>query len=317
MNLCGRQRAYLSEQVKRHSRGELSVARVLIYLPCLLLLAILLPLMVLFLCQALFSGVPSPVEELLISSSVVTLALGGLWWSWGVHKTALRLLEECRALASLLLMLLSAWAAWTLLVEILPEPVSSAGNRWTELAARSYRNHKHIDPSDKSWRVIAHPELRRIIATGAIGTNSASELGRVVLANPGLKLLELDSPGGWVSEERQLIQLVKQHQLDTLVLERCASACTGVFLAGTQRFVGPKARFGFHQSGYDGRPRDTVWAMPEYETSIEYREKGLNESFIQQALNTSYYSIWRVDALDAKRAGLATAWWVERPSHYQ
>jgi hypothetical protein len=101
------------------------------------------------------------------------------------------------------------------------------------------------------------------------------------------------------------------------VRERCASACTDVFLAGEHRYVDVDAKFGFHQSGYKGRPRDTQWSIAEYMTSIDFRAKGLPEPFISKALNTSYYDLWRPDVLELKTSGFATAWWSERGPEYR
>ena len=169
----------------------------------------------------------------------------------------------------------------------------------------------------KSWTVVAVPEISRVVASGPIGVGSAETLRKVLLANPQLHLLELDSPGGLIAEENKLISIVTEHHLDTLVLSECASACTGVFLAGNNRYIGTDSWLGFHQSGYKGRPHDTVWSNTEYMTSLSYYEKDINEKFAKSALNTSYYDIWYPYPIDVKRSGFATAWWSERGAHYR
>jgi hypothetical protein len=131
-------------------------------------------------------------------------------------------------------------------------------------------------------------------------------------AHPDIRLVEIESPGGYVHEMNLIVDLLRKHHMDTLVRGKCASACTEIFLAGERRYVGPEARFGFHQSGYAGRNRDTVWSISEYESSILMREKGVDEKFIHNALNTSYYDLWKPHVYDIKRDGFATHWWSER-----
>jgi hypothetical protein len=124
--------------------------------------------------------------------------------------------------------------------------------------------------------------------------------------------MEVESSGGYVREADQIVDLIRKHGLDTLVRGKCYSACTEIFLAGNKRYVGPQARFGFHQSGYEGRGKDTQWSITEYESSIFYRGKGVSQQFMDQALNTSYYDLWRPDVYDVKVSGFATNWWSER-----
>jgi ATP-dependent protease ClpP protease subunit len=104
--------------------------------------------------------------------------------------------------------------------------------------------------------------------------------------------------------------------MDTLVLETCASACTELFVSGRRRFVGPKARFMFHQSGYEGRPKNAVWDIPEYESSILLRAQGVAQNFADAALNEPNHGAWWPHVVDVKRSGFATHWWSDRPAEY-
>jgi membrane-bound ClpP family serine protease len=165
-------------------------------------------------------------------------------------------------------------------------------------------------------RVLAEPQWHRLSLQGDMGWGSAAALERALREYPQTQVLELESPGGFVHESDLMVDLVQLHGLDTLARGRCASACTEVFLAGRRRFVGPQARFGFHQSGYEGRAQDTQWSTTEYEASILYRAKGVSADFAAQALNTSYYGLWRPPLLEVKRAHFATHWWSERPPEY-
>ncbi len=160
------------------------------------------------------------------------------------------------------------------------------------------------------------PELKRFKVAGPISEGSAKILESSIVRHPEIRLVELESPGGFVREAELMVLLLREHQLDTLVQGKCYSACTEVFLAGKRRFVGTDASFGFHQSGYTGRPLDTQWSITEHESAIFYRERGVSREFSQIALNTSYYGLWRPHVYDVKISGFATHWWSERPHDY-
>jgi hypothetical protein len=170
---------------------------------------------------------------------------------------------------------------------------------------------------EPGWRrhaleVTPLPEMRRFSVQGDVGWGSARALEAAIAAHPEIRLLEIESPGGLVHEASLIVELVKKHHLDTLVRGKCYSACTVIFLAGERRFVGPQARFGFHQAGFEGREHDLKWSICEYEVSILMREQGVSEHFMQRALNTSYYDLWRPPVSDVKASGFATHWWSAR-----
>lgn len=235
------------------------------------------------------------------------------WWCKGMFALSNQLLSQQRMLAALVAFLLPIPIAWQLM------------GSWSLAYLRSFDidivQVKRHPVQHEGWEkhpvsVIGLPELHRLALTGYLGLGSANAMTRAMDANPDLRLIELDSSGGLVSEANVMVALIQKRDMDTLVRGRCASACTDLFLSGRRRFVGPDARFGFHQSGFDGRKHDTVWAITEYESSIFYRAKGVSQAFADYALDTSYYSSWRPEVLDVKRSGFATHWWSDRPAEY-
>ena len=240
--------------------------------------------------------------------------LGALWWCAGLHSMCLRSLETGRFVRAVALILIAAQAGWWVLTDWAPFYVRSTREDWS--------NSWHPQgPAMEDWqgiplKVIPSPELHRFVVYGEVGLGSAAALSAAISANPAIHLIEIESEGGFVWEADQITALIEMGGLDTLVRGKCYSACTEIFLAGRSRYVGPKARFGFHQSGYSGRPHNTVWDIPEYSSSIYYREKGVDAHFAEQALNTSYYELWRPDVYDVKMSGFATRWWADRPAGY-
>ncbi len=264
----------------------------------------------------LLIGYSRPLESVAFVLIVATTLSGLLWWSWGTHRKFLALLSEGRIVGALLAFLFSIAGFLILLLsarELAPILFVPASAYEKTLAACERADSTWVG---KPWTVMAIPELNRIVATGSIGEGSAKALELAMLRNPGIKLLELDSGGGLVLEQDMLIQLVEKHQLDTLVIGKCASACTGVFLAGRRRFITPDSRFGFHRAGYCGMQRNGPWLDSDYMSAIHYREQGVHEDFLGKALATDPYELWRPSALAVKQGGFATDWWSDRPIEY-
>jgi hypothetical protein len=298
-----------------HWRGQLSVYRSLVVSACVSLLPANSFFVMAFFAIVAF-GDDSRLADILLHAGYWGIPLGLLWWAAGTHRKFLNLLADGRMSAGLLAfavsiggLMLTGLMAYDAFKTTFPK--KSAYARMVEGCERGDSTWVN-----KPWSVVAMPELNRIVATGSIGRGSAAELERVVRQHPELRLLELDSPGGFVSEKLRMIELVEQRGLDTLVLGRCISACTGVFLAGQRRYVTPSSRFGFHRSGYCGMPANAPWGTPEHLTYLQYRESGVDGGFAYQALATSHYDLWRPSALDVKRGRFATHWWSERPEEY-
>jgi hypothetical protein len=307
----------LGGRIKGHWRGELSLFQVYFYCPALGCVILFLLFSTVITTEALLH-LTAVRQALLEATCLAVIGAFGLWWCIGTFRKTNKLLSENRLTIAALVYVSACWASWQFGSFFLPAMHDSIGtfsNRIDEQreAFADYQASQKRQP----WRVTAQPELRRIIAEGDIGFGSADALAQIVREYPELRVVELHSRGGYVSEMNKLVAVVESNHLDTFVREKCASACTDVFLAGEHRYIDPDAKFGFHQSGYKGRPRDTEWSITEYMSSIDYREKGLPEPFISKALNTSYYDLWRPDALTLKSAGFATAWWSDRGPEYR
>lgn len=239
-----------------------------------------------------------------------------VWWSRGTLQRAWRLMAWNQLLSPLVLYCSVAALGWHFLTDWIPVEYELVAEASSEMLSRGPLPRTSQDEK-KPWEVYAYIEGRRFVAKGSIGYGSAKALGDVLAKHPEIRLLELDSPGGYILEMDQLALLVEKHQLDTLVLERCASACTNVFLAGQRRFISYGSRFGFHQSGYKGKPHTTEWSTDEYSTSIDFRARSVAVDFMNKALNTSYYDIWKPEPIELMKSGYATEWWSNRPPEYR
>lgn len=91
----------------------------------------------------------------------------------------------------------------------------------------------------------AHPDV--IELKGEITPASALAFRRTLLAAPEAKILVLDSPGGSVTAGLLIADDVHTRRLATVIPSgsTCASACSYIFLAGSERQA--DGRLGVHQ----------------------------------------------------------------------
>ena len=239
-----------------------------------------------------------------------------VWWAVGVHNKFLKLLAAGNALLGVV-----AFGVFLLAGALSIFFVKATAREVGEWLLPPYDAHAECRSDRKSWvsrpmNVRYVPELNRIIASGSIGWDSARALEAALQAHPQVHLLQLDSPGGLVHERDLLIRVVERHRLDTLVQGWCASACTGVFLAGQRRYVTPNAQFGYHRAGYCGMRPDVPPQVTDLIAASQLREHGIREEFVKAVLATPYESILSLSSLQLKRLGVATHWWSERPDEY-
>lgn len=164
--------------------------------------------------------------------------------------------------------------------------------------------------------VYADPHLGRIVVRGAMEFGSAEALERELDKNPRCTLVQIESPGGKVIEGMRMAQIVIKRRMDTVAMERCASACTFVLAAGVDRYLGPGARVGFHRSGTRYGPVGDGWSDTDYQMAKYYRERGVDPSFIDKALTPSIRQIWVASHAEMFTAGYANLMWSERKTGY-
>lgn len=294
--------------VPKHWRGELPMWEALTHGVAIVLLPAVIALTVAFAIDLV--SVESRATELVFYAGYGLTLLATGWWCKGMFALSNQLQSQQRMLSALVAFLLPCPIAWSL--------VSTwSVHFWESTNELVMQQATQREPwMDTPASVVGISEQHRLTLTGGIGWGSTKALAKALDAHPELRLIELESPGGISLEAGAMVDLLQKRGMDTLVRGRCASACTKLFVAGKRRFVGPKASFVFHQSGFTGRKHDTVWTVTEHESSILYRAQGVSKEFADAALNESYYGGWTPDVLDIKRSGFATQWWSDRPAEY-
>jgi hypothetical protein len=235
--------------------------------------------------------------------------LATLWWSKGLFWLSRRFFAERRFGMAPFALGLACLAFWFIASKVLVFTALTTLEYYqaqTERAACAAGQVRFPQPA----KIVVVADGGRLLLIGPLGRGSAATLAQVLGMYPTIKLLELNSPGGYVDEAGTMRRLIEREGVNTLVVERCASACTDVFLGGNRRYIVATANFGFHQSGHCALDRgDLTWGAREYENAGLYRRKQIQRSFALAALGTSYFSLWQPSADDVKDSGFATEWW--------
>lgn len=190
---------------------------------------------------------------------------------------------------------------WLLSLSVIIAVVSSTNHWATALSDRAKR------PPDSAQ---APPvlDMRGTVADwqGPIDFDSFEALKNTLELHPHVRSLSLDSNGGRVAAARGMARLVSQANLDTVVSETCASACTLVFIAGEKRALALGGQLGFH--GYR-----LISSIQTIDTETEqlrdqemFQKHGVDASFLDRAFSVPFEEMWFPDRETLLRSGLVT-----------
>ncbi len=127
--------------------------------------------------------------------------------------------------------------------------------------------------------------------SGGITFGTVGEIKTLLDSSPQIRVIHLDSQGGRVGEARHLAELVTARELVTYVSNQCISACTLVFLAGRERYVGAHAKLGFHSAGFPGIDADQI--ASENATDKRYMlGRGVAPAFADKVYSTPNSDLW-------------------------
>lgn len=141
--------------------------------------------------------------------------------------------------------------------------------------------------------------------SGELGFGVGQDLAALLQKNAGVRVLHLDSPGGWVFEGQRLARLVRERKLVTYVAHRCESACVRVFAAGEDRWISRRAMFGLHAPGGElSTPRSRRASDAEERNYLVAR--GIAAAFVDRGLATPTDEMWRPTREEVIASHLAT-----------
>lgn len=126
--------------------------------------------------------------------------------------------------------------------------------------------------------------------SGGMSTGTAIALQSIIDAAPAIQVVHLNSTGGFLGEGFRINKLLSERKLATYTSAECVSACTIAFLGGSERFIAPQGKLGFHSAhfGVDGK------VLPELndEMVATLRSYGAPQWFIKKAFSTPSTSMW-------------------------
>jgi len=132
-------------------------------------------------------------------------------------------------------------------------------------------------------------------------TNSVEDL---IDQHPEITGIILDSEGGQIYEGRGLARLIRENRLQTFSLEKCLSACTTAFIAGTTRSLGTNARLGFHQyKTYSLIPSINIDNEQAKDMAI-FVKQGVSPEFLEKVFIRPPEEMWWPDIDELLSAGV-------------
>jgi len=140
---------------------------------------------------------------------------------------------------------------------------------------------------------------------GGITFGATEEVRKLLDADPAVRIIHLNSPGGRVAEARELRDLIRQRGLTTYTATNCASACTIAFMGGAQRFIAPEAKLGFHRGSFQGATNEELAQENDADRGALV-EVGVSAWFADRAYSTPSDSMWWPTSGELTQAGVVT-----------
>lgn len=247
-----------------------------------------------------FTRSPKVVSFFVITMWVV-IYLIGVWQCVGLARSASRELQ----------LNLGPWAKlWRRLAQVfvLVFAYNSAQNL-VNVAAPQVLEYTRILTGASEYSKYAVRILHEgseIEIDGGIGFGLTDLVVAELTEHPGVRVIHLNSIGGFIVEARKLKDLVKARRLITYTSRGCQSACTIVFMAGSKRYLYRNAQLGFHRPAFPGVEDNQIAKFIAQDTA-EWRASGVSQAFIDKAFSTPNSEMWKPSAEALLNAGVITS----------
>ncbi|MCE5242232.1 MAG: hypothetical protein ABFD98_17925 [Syntrophobacteraceae bacterium] len=161
-----------------------------------------------------------------------------------------------------------------------------------------------LDPCSRYTLRVLHGGTELEIS-GAIGFGLTDRVREHLDANPGVRIIRLNSSGGRVGEARRLHELIAKRRLATYSSQGCYSACTDAFMGGVLRVLHRDARLGFHRPFFPGLSADEAEASVRSERDFLIA-RGISAGFVEKALSTPSGNMWFPSTFELLQAHVIT-----------
>lgn len=140
--------------------------------------------------------------------------------------------------------------------------------------------------------------------SGEITPSSPRLLRTYLVKNPGVHTLILDSTGGHIYSARAMANAILTRGISTHVEKKCYSACTLVFISGTERSAGASASFGFHGYAYRLADAALYGAVDEQQKKDAdlFLSQGVQKRFVDTMFDEKPPDLWQPPLSELKNA---------------
>jgi len=273
-------RGFLRHYLGDHFRGKLSLA--VSFWVNFIVLALAL-----YLAGATLHDLAA-ADRRYVSAFLAFILLNTVIYAWqvgGVWRATERALQE------------HVWFFWVrgaqLVVVLSVALILGQFLAFAHLATRKEPPDAGLEPG-RGYTLTLSPDAGMVELSGTIGFGITHDMTRLLAGHGSVHSVSLNSPGGLVSEARGLAKLVARHGLATYSAGTCSSACTQVYISGERRFLGPRARLGFHSYRLDS-PYSGIFMDPVTEQRNDltlFRERSVVAGFLDRILATPPDTIW-------------------------
>lgn len=274
----------MRELVRAHWSGELPL------LTALLGCGVLVPLGLVAAGRLVLNLIPSDTMPLAAACNLLWFAFCACVVTWaavGAWRSSTRAEQKQRTLARAFIGL-----GFLSLAPLTLRSAASAQELWELMNGH--------DPLGSSADIEEHNGKLKL--RGTITSETANLFERKLRVSR-VRSVVLNSSGGRILAAHRIASLIRKKGLNTEVDGTCASACTLIFLAGSDRFLWPRSRLGFHQATMAGNSRSDDYLSSE-SLRAEFRAAGISESFVHKAFSTKSNEIWYPTNNELREAGL-------------
>lgn len=153
--------------------------------------------------------------------------------------------------------------------------------------------------------ITLHDGGARLRLAGAFELGAKRALRKALDANPGVRMVELHSPGGLAVEGLAIGRLIESRGLDTFAPRHCHSACLMAFAGGTGRYITAATLMGMHSAGGPGATQDEIDHANRMSDGY-LLARGVDPRVVEKAAYVPHDHIWVPEPWVLLASGLAT-----------
>jgi hypothetical protein len=163
----------------------------------------------------------------------------------------------------------------------------------------------HAETAAEPFEVQVAWHGRAVVFRGSFQRGASEAVRRALDANPHVRVLQLESLGGWVGEAVRASQLLRERGIETEAIGKCFSACSIVFAGGVKRRALPDVQIGFHTANYTGMDEATVQRL-QTRMREAYEAAGFDTAFLDEIMRTPFERMWIPERNELRAARVLT-----------